>query len=425
MNRRFCAALGALAALVAAAPAAATTGSVLAVGPRSLALAGAGATQELGAEASAQNPANLALERRPQLTAGYALARPRLFITREGEPEERVNEQAFGITELGFTLPFYFADEPLVLGLITDSPGGAVARARLPFAEEPQFPLLSRARALDFDLALGFRPLEFLALGAGIRALASLGGSASVERNGTATTTRVSDTLKPVLAPYAGVTAFLSERARLALVLRAPLESDFDVELEPVDLGATQLPAMHLAGVAHYDPLSLHAEYAQRAGPITGLLGATYQRYRSTPAFLPATITCPGARPNCAALTASPPGFHDTVDLHVASKVAFVLSRAAHAELRAGYAFVPSPVPAQTGPENLLDCARHRVGFGYGVSLDAPLPPLSLDVALGLDELVPRTSEKANTVDARNPGAPSLRARGKLWSLGLSLTAKL
>jgi long-chain fatty acid transport protein len=424
MSWRLGAALGVAAAWITA-PAIATTGSVLAVGPRSLALAGASATQDIGVESTAQNPANLALEHRPQLTAGYALTRPRLFITRQGHPEERVDEAAFGTTELGFTLPFYFADEPLVLGLISDTPGGSVAQARLPLAKQPQFPLLSRARALDFDLALGFRPLGILALGAGVRALASLGGSASVERSGATTTTHVSDSLKPVLAPYAGLTAFLNDRAQLALVLRAPLESDFDVELAPVDLGATKLPALHLSGVAQYDPLSLHAEYAQRVGPITGVFGATYERYRRTPAFLPATVTCPPSRPVCAAETASAPGFHDTVDLHVASRVDFRLARAALAELRAGYAFVPSPVPEQTGPANLLDCARHRVGFGYGVAFDAPLPPLSLDMALGLDELVPRTSQKAETVDAQNPGAPSLRARGKLWSLGLSLTAKL
>ena len=39
------------------------------------------------------------------------------------------------------------------------------------------------------------------------------------------------------------------------------------------------------------------------------------------------------------------------------------------ASARAGYAFIPSPVPAQTRLANLYDADRHLIALGLGVSL--------------------------------------------------------
>jgi long-chain fatty acid transport protein len=101
------------------------------------------------------------------------------------------------------------------------------------------------------------------------------------------------------------------------------------------------------------------------------------------------------------------------------------ISRSAKAKLRAGYAFVPSPIPEQTGAENLLDNARHRFGLGYGLALAEPLPPLELDGAFTLEQLLPRTSRKLPEVAPENAGAPSLTSRGHAFGLSLSLTVKL
>ena len=327
---------------------------------------------------------------------------------------------------LGFTLPLEAFGQRFVIGFASLSPGGSVARADLPLAEAPQFPLLlSRQRAVDFDLGLGIRPWRFLALGVGVRALASLTGTASVQTRGKTTTTRVSDTLEPVLAPNVGVTAFFGSTASAALVLKAPLRADFDIELGAVDLNATQLPPLHLAGVAHYDPLSVQAEFAQRLGSLTALFGAVYQRFSQMPTLLPSTVSCPEQRPECSALVAEPPRFHDTFELHVAATLRLELTRAAESQLRAGYAFAPSPVPDQSGTSNLLDNARHRFGLGYGIALSEPLPPLGLDAAFTLDELVPRTNRKAADVAVTNAGTPTLSTRGRSIGLSLGLTVKL
>ncbi|HXK20832.1 MAG TPA: hypothetical protein VNG33_23635 [Polyangiaceae bacterium] len=422
---RSAAALG-LAFCLASANAGATSASLFGIGPRSRALAGAGLSQDLGYEAAFANPAALSLATTTSLSAGYDVTSSWLYLQREGSPEQRFEADPLTGAELGFTLPFELCSQRLVLGFASLSPGGSVARAELPLAEVPQFPvLLSRQRAVDFDLALGVRPFQFLALGLGVRALSSLTGTAQVERRKTTTTTRVSDSLEPVLAPVVGVSAFFGPATTLALALRTPLRADFDIQLDAVDLGATQLPPLNLAGVAHYDPLTVQAELSRRAGRLEGMVGAAYQRFRDTPTLLPRTVSCPVDRPDCLALAAEPPHFHDTVDLHVALTLALPLTADATGKLRAGYAFAPSPVPAQTGPSNLLDNARHRLALGYGLALTKPLPPIDVDCALSLDELVRRTSRKQPGIATDNAGAPALSTRGRIVGFSLGLTVKL
>jgi long-subunit fatty acid transport protein len=404
----------------------ATTASISGPGPRAQALAGAGATLDLGYEAAFQNPAALAFAEQPALSLGYGVTDTRLYLQRGSEVEERFDTDQLQLTLLGFVLPLRLGEQQLVLGMASVSPSGFVARADLPLAEQPQFPLLvSRRQAIDVDLGLGIRPWRFLALGVGVRALSTLSGSAAVERVDGRSVTRVDDVLEPVLAPHAGVSAFFGESETFSVVWRAPLRADFDVELAAVDLDATQLPALNLAGVAHYDPLSLGAEYAHHFDDWSALFGVVYQRYSDAPALLPRTVDCPQDRPDCLALAGHSPKFEDTFDLHVAARYGLELTAVARAELRVGYAYLPSPLPEQRGAENLLDSARHRLALGYGLTLSKPLPELGLDLALQIDRLVSRTHRKSNDIDSGNAGAPELTARGHVATASLALTLRL
>jgi hypothetical protein len=425
--RRCRACLGlALLALTGARGTSATTASISGPGPRAQALAGAGTSLDLGYEAAFQNPAALAFARQPALSIGYGVTDTALYLQRGAEAERRFPTNQLRLTLIGFTLPLPIGEQRLVLGMASVSPSGFVARADLPLAEEPQFPLLvSRRQAVDFDLGLGIRPWHFLALGIGLRALSTLSGSAAVERNDGRSVTRVDDVLEPVLAPHAGLSAFLGETATLSMVWRAPLRADFDVKLAAVDLDATQLPALNLAGVAHYDPLSLGAEYAHHFGALSALLSVVYQRYRDAPALLPRTVDCPADRPDCLALAGHSPTFEDTFDLHAAATYGLELTATARAELRAGYAYLPSPLPEQRAAENLLDNARHRFALGYGIALSDPLPELGLDLAVQLDKLVSRTHRKSSEVGSSNAGAPELTTSGIVATVSLALTLRL
>ena len=137
----------------------ATSASISGVGPRTQALAGAGASLDVGYEAAFQNPAALSNALQPSLSAGYQVTSSQLYWQGGDQAQQRFPTDQLRATLLGFALPLWLGEQRLVLGLASLSPGGFVARADLPLPEEPQFPLLvSWREAVDFDLALGMRP---------------------------------------------------------------------------------------------------------------------------------------------------------------------------------------------------------------------------------------------------------------------------
>jgi hypothetical protein len=411
-------------ALCAAPEAQATSGAAFGIGPRALALAGAGATMNTGYEASLTNPAELAQLSAPDLELGYGATRFSLSLT----PERlTAPTDGAGSTLLGFALPLRFGEQALVFGLAAQSPSNRIATASLPYPEQPQFPLLvQRSQATDFDLSVGMRPLSFLSLGAGLRGLASLSGTVTVVKNPDGTSSSaVADTLKPVLAPLFGATAALGRHDALSLVFRGALRSDFSVDVAAVNLGATTLPELHIAGVADYDPLTLYGEFQHDFGAISLLAGVAYQRWSDFPGLLGQTVRCPPERPNCTALPAPQFVLQDTWAPHLAAVWDLGLSPSANATLRAGYSYEPSPAPNQTAESNVFDNARHVFGLGYGVALARPLVPLHSDFACQVQELVSRTHHKGPGVSSDNPGFPQITTGGFVESCALTIGVKL
>ncbi len=409
-----------LLALSATRPANATSGAVFGIGPRTLALAGAGATLGAGYEAAFENPAQLAAVSAPDLELGYAATRFSLALTPQALTVPADGSRS---TLLGFALPLRFGEQSLVFGFAARSPSNRIATASLPYPEQPQFPLLvQRSEATDFDLSVGIRPLDFLSLGAGLRGLASLNGTVTVVKNADGTSTSsVNDTLKPVLAPLFGACANLGKRNALGLVFRGALRSDFAVDVAAVNLGATTLPDLHIAGVAHYDPLTLYGEFRHDIGSISLVLGLAYERWSAFPGLLGQTVECPAERPNCAALPAPAFVLKDTWAPHLGAVWDLALTPKADGTLRVGYSYEPSPAPNQTDIGNTFDNARHVFAVGYGVALAAPLVPLHSDFACQLQELVSRTQRKNSGVPSDNPGFPSITTSGFVESCALTL----
>ena len=88
-------------------------------------------------------------------------------------------------------------------------------------------------------------------------------------------------------------------------------------------------------------------------------------------------------------------------------------------DLRAGYAFEPSPAPRQVHAENILDEARSIVSVGYGIAIAEPLMTgLHVDFFGQLQVLHGRDHEKGPGVPADNPGAPDLVTSGKVLAFG-------
>ncbi len=116
------------------------------------------------------------------------------------------------------------------------------------------------------------------------------------------------------------------------------------------------------------------------------------------------------------------PGLSDVVD--VRAGVEWIAHRAFRARL--GYAFLPTPLPEQTGRHNLLDAHRHEVAFGLGLDLE-PLTGFAMraDLALRFHAMHEQEARKdpaafSGTLD--NLGYPGFRSRGSFEQVSLSLT---
>jgi long-subunit fatty acid transport protein len=111
--------------------------------------------------------------------------------------------------------------------------------------------------------------------------------------------------------------------------------------------------------------------------------------------------------------------FQNVISLHAGLEHKF-----SRARLRGGYAFVPTPVPDQSGELNMLDSDKHEIYLGWGWSwnkwfLDGAL---KLDLVVFYDYLVPKTVTKVLTT---NLGAPGYQIGGSMYGYGATLTREL
>jgi long-subunit fatty acid transport protein len=403
----------------------ATPADVFGIGPRTQATAGTGATWDSGSEAAFVNPAALALTPRSELTIGFHDAVFSLDVE-GGRAPGRFSTPASSGVLLGVLVPLRIGQEPIALGLYSRSPADVVAAAHLPYPESPQFPLLAnRMQALDLNLALGFAIGPRLSLGAGLRALASLGGTVHIAQEpGGRSLAQIEDELTPAYAPSLGVRFDPGADFSVALVWRAPLRADFDVRIAETDLGAVKLPELNISGVAEYDPAEVHAEVSRQMGAWRIAAAVTYRKWSAFPGWLSATTTCPATKPMCTALGPDVPVLDDTWVPRAGVAYGFEVASSARAEVRAGYFYEASPLAEQTSAANTWDNARHVLTLGYGIDLTAPLFPVRIDAAYQLHALVSRTHRKDATVAADNAGFPQVTTGGSVQSFGLSAGVK-
>lgn len=420
-RRRLCASL-ILACACGAATAHASPADLYGFGPRPQSMAGAGAAVASGFSSTYANPALLGLEHGRSLSLGYQAGTFSLYAEGPNASRPPPQEGMQG-TFIGVVLPLPFGgvlEDRLTLGLGTYTPTDLIARARLLYPERTQFPLLTdRAQTLNFNLGMGVDLGSGFQVGAGFLALAELVGTVVVQTDTSGRVgTTVDDQLVATYAPILGV-AYRHDDTKAGLTWRGALEGDFDVIVEVNDLGSLVVPDLNIAGVAQYDPMTLQAEVAQSFGSTTLVGGATWRHWSAFDGFARPTVRCPATQPDCDALTPASVDFADVVVPRLGVMHELGLSSSAKSELRAGYAFEPSPLGEQTTALNLLDNDRHVLALGYGVELRDPLPPINLDVFWQLHWLAPRTHQKGASVAADNPGAPHVKSGGTLQNFGL------
>ncbi|WP_437878767.1 OmpP1/FadL family transporter [Sorangium sp. So ce513] len=435
MWRGFAALLAAGLALAPPGAALASPVDVLGFGARASAMGATGAAVAEGYEAVHANPALLSLSRERRLTLGLTGA---IFDLRAGD--RRLSYAPLRGSVIGATAPVPFGGalaDRVTIGLGFFAPFDVVVRGRILYPETPQFPIADRTQSVAVQAAIGAAIGRGIRVGGGFAALAALSGSVTVATDATGRVgTLVEDTLVASYAPIVGASYDLGAY-RLGATFRGELVGRFDVVIRADDLGGIAVPPLHIAGIAQYDPAQIALEAARVEGPWKVAIGATYKRWSDYPGPVEATVRCPEVDPgtgepftgSCAAPSPADPGYVDTLVPRVGVERSLALRPGATAHARGGAFFEASPAPEQTGASNAYDNARLGLSLGYGLSLAAPLPRISLDLFAEVQLLLPRAHRKRGDAGAGDTAAGDagagdagvVRTRGALVAGGTTV----
>jgi hypothetical protein len=415
------AALLAGAAIVAAAPSAqAAPSTTFGAGPRSEALARSSVADGDVTDAATENPA-LAAAEGGRVRFGYGATA--MFL--------RINEQDAGVSPVtGIDLGSQIGAKLLPnvwggLGLALHRPDQQIARIAFRPATEPQFVMYEASlQRLTFDVAgaLRYGPL---AVGGGASVSLGVGGpgvgvDVQQDARGPHAEGSADITLGYKLAPLVGAVLRLgrlqigaSFRGELAVDLS--LQSVVRVSLTGNPLNGTS--TVLVSGASGYDPARVDLGARVLVAPgLRAYAALEYAAFSAAPAPV-ADVSIDvalGTSPALRQVRFVEPRFHDTLSPKVglewkwpspALPATFFGAEPRPADphapepwkvaLRAGYAYVPSPVPPQTGFTSYADAARHMVGVGAAYHFGDVLGiDFGVSLALQLHELEHRSEKK-------------------------------
>jgi long-subunit fatty acid transport protein len=374
----------------------ATPAALFGAGPESQAQGATGVSYARGHASTYINPAGLS--RVPRKAFAFGVQAVNFSLRAEPNQGATLNDEAHSIL-FGVTAPLPFPEpvaDRVVLGLSVSSPGAAIARVAILNETRPQFPLLApRADALNFNVGLGVRLPWGLRLGVGTGLLASLRGSIAIDSGGEAARSVTDDELVLTQAPVVGLEYAPNDALSVGLVLRGALESAFDLEVTVDNLGQLVVPPLNVTGVAGFDPseVNLEGSYRWRSWHFAAGLGR--RAWGQLDSLREATVRCPAEEPDCGAPGPHTLALRDTWVPRVALSRTRPLTRHTELQLRAGYFFEPSPLPAQTGSARVFDNPRHALTTGYAIRFRAPLPPIELQFAAQWHHLSARRHQVA------------------------------
>ncbi|MDP6945655.1 MAG: hypothetical protein QF464_16010, partial [Myxococcota bacterium] len=331
-------------------------------GARGQGMAGAAVSTSQGHAGVYYSPARLAYDKEPSFAIGYAHGELDLAIDGRAVPVRGAPALTLG---LSLPIPFLgWLEDRIALGLGLVLPQTSILIADIPRPSTPSFALLeNRAQTVSIQAAMAFRPLDWLSIGAGVLALATLEGHVTVGPNETGRLgSEVSDVLvadyAPVVAvalePWPWLSVAATYRGESRATFTFPIDADLgdlteQVGLSGLDVDVLPIPILAIEGTAQFDPEQVWLEVAGR--PVPWLLVAatmTWKRWSTFDNPIVYTAERPGDAPQ------PPPNFHDTVVLRLGLEAELEAGPIRFAP-RLGGAWEPTPTPPQTGFHNYLD----------------------------------------------------------------------
>ncbi len=437
-------------------PAQANPAEVFGFGSRQASLSGAVSARVDDFSSVYYNPAGLAASRGKHVSLGFMGAASNLSI----------NDRGYDITEplgvtFGATAPAPLGgplENRIFVGIGLYFLPTTLVRVIAHLPDEPFYPWYdNRTQRIVILPGVGVRVTDWLSLGVAVNVLAGLSGQVVAGEGPTrALDARVDEEIPTNSGLHAGLRARLGDDLTAALVFRQEFGvpfttiSDTTVAGEPIDL------AISAKGLFTPDTLVTGLAWHNRFVDLS--LDLQWARWSAYPGpFVVVDSQLPLVGPLAGVLPAVP--WKDTYGARLGAEKTLPLVHGQWA-LRGGYGFESSPVPAsQPGVTNLLDGPKHTVSVGIGFRVELPAgaagkPKRHLRIDLHAqsqlvgartlhktiadqdddpapfdalrDEVVDDASEPATQgVQVSNPGYPSIRSGGQVFSGGLTMEIEL
>ena len=393
--------LAALAVVLSAGVARADALDIFGAGFEGRSMAGARTALDVSGAAAYYNPANLAMATAPRLDLTVSS-----FNSSLNYNSQNAGGEEFAGAELGMVLPLRGLLKGAAVGIYgffpTDDLGHVVARD----VDSPQFLQAGQIHRFALFAGLAYK-LGPVAAGVGVQVLDSATGSLNLTTDEAAATVG-QRTLQLDLVPTAAPVFGLSVDALPFLRIGASYRGAGDVETQlpsNVSLGPLGIqlildaltywrPPTWSAGVGYHSKwlsADLDFSYLQWSQiPDPTLSAGVVTTSNLLPPLKSAPVQCTAGSGLCLQDT---PAFRVGVDVPLPLGFAVL----------AGYSYDPTPVPSQTGPSNILDNDRHRLGLGASYSFADPLGlasgPVTLGVAMEYEAMVNRTVQKTDPLD--------------------------
>ncbi len=386
--------------------------------PRGTAMKNAQAASADDYTASFYNPAGLTRRKVVSVGAGFIATFPDLHIDRRyATPEQLSVESELPPDFAGFNLGAVFPLGGLIGNKVAIGAGIFLPTVNLLRGEglDPQVPQYYRYQNLPdklvFLASIAVEPFDWLSIGGGLQALASLDGQVDLTievANRRVTNQSVDIEIEPAAAPVLGALvrtpwfdAGLSYRGELQLDYAVPVAISIDglIDLD-LDVGGTVLY------VPDYWNFGVASEL--RALNLVGSAELSWARWSQAPDPSPKfTVDVAGPLVEGLGLGERLDIGNPDVDLELEDVpvLKFGLEQTPHprVKLRAGYAWRPTPAPVPTQAYNYVDNHAHLLAGGFGFTFNDPLEvrqnPVSLDVVYQATLLQERDVRKARADD--------------------------
>lgn len=401
---------------------------------RAIGMGGAMTAASRSYEATFYNPAALGMLQGLDFGLGTTLwrtflqARTRVLNEETGTLDERTvdrNAALRGLAEVGLAAPIPLGrglERHLFLGVGVSVPGTTLYGVRARPAEEAWFPFLEdRNRRLVLNAAAAGR-WRWLMLGVGISFQPAVRGTVDVDLTNGGAQNRTFVNVDASISPNVGLQVEPLEGLTIGLCWRGENRTDIDIPVSAVLSDKIAPVRLRVTALDWFTPhqVALGVSWRRPRWTVAGdVTWSAWHRYRHSSPWVrlyssanEGEVVQEQEVPSVA--------FHDAWAVRVGGEVrphpAMVI--------RAGFGFVQSPVPDQTGVTNLLD--GHRITGSLGLGFDGAglrrSVPVTVDLALFGGGLVMNDVAKEEFLPG-NPGYPSLGGRAGL--VGGSLSARV